>query len=104
MDDEVGLHGRHPLRHRVAIADVEPGPIGSDDLMVGMVGEHGEQVRPELPPGPRDEDLHACAWTAFSGSHHQRLSRYQATVWSRASSRTTSGAQPRARIRDVSTA
>ena len=51
---------------------------------------------PELAAGPGDEDAHGSVRPALSGSHHHRLSRYQATVASSASSSVRAGFQPSA--------
>ena len=50
-----------------------------------------------LARSARDQNFHLAGTLFFKGSHHQRLSLYQAKVRLRASSRSCSGAHPRAR-------
>ena len=93
----------HRLLHCTAISDVELRTCQADNFvfsfvlcLVGCI----HQLVTKLPASTRDQNLHGLA---LSGSHHQRLSRYQATVDSRASSSERSRFQPNLVILAIST-
>ena len=86
--------------HRVAVGHVERCPVGGDDL-VARGPEVADDGETDLAGRAGDEDPHAypagaIAARARSGSHHERWSRYQATVASSASSSCRCGRQPSA--------
>ena len=88
---EVRLPFAANLEHPLAIGNVELVQIESEDVVMRGGTEQLDDFPTQLAPGTRDKHPH------FKGSHHQRLSRYQAKVLSSASSRSCSGCQPMAR-------
>ncbi len=107
-DRSPGVHGRgHPRRHRrrsrrrsgsrrpaprrhdaedgIAVGDVGMGPVDPEHVVTGRT-QASTTSRPSCPAAPVTSTLMASArrvtskrGAAFSGSHHQRLSRYHAT-------------------------
>ena len=92
MHDGVRLRRQHGAEHGVAVGHVEGGVVGRRHLVARRRAGRGHVVA-ELAAGAGDEDPHP---RAFRGSHHQRLSRYQATVASIASPSSRSGRHPSA--------
>ncbi len=96
-DDLVPGDGRV---HGPLVGDVELGPGEPFGADAGGRAEDLEQVLAELAPGADDQPagrlLRVAHWPSaafcFSGSHQARLSRYQAMVAARPSSKETFGA------------
>ena len=81
MDDGVRAAAAHGREHGVAVGDVELA-VGRRRPPRGRRRQRRRSSVPTCPPAPGDEDLHERAQRAAArGSHHQRLSRYQLTVW-----------------------
>ena len=97
VDDEIGLIGLHKASKRAGVGEIGIGPAGCDHLVAWKARQ---QLGADLSTSTDDQNLHD---RALSGSHHARLSRYQATVSARASSKERFGSQPSRRTFEVST-
>ena len=119
--DGIGVHRLRPLRIQLAAVHVGPGgavhdhvgpqpghslvdssAVGHIQVRADQAGHHSRAGNPhhlpaQLTGGTGNEDLHAPL------SHQPGLSRYQATVSARPSSKPRCGSQPRASMRPVST-
>ena len=95
VDDHVGADGRDGPQHLAAVGDVQLLAGERDHLVAGGVAD-AQQVGGQLAAGAGDQQPHQNAARAFSGSHHQRLSRYHSTVAARPSSSECSAFQPSA--------
>ena len=100
VDHCVGADPSDGTQHLIPAGDVQVLASRGDDL-VARGGEPCRHVVAELPARAGDENSHGIP--SLSGSHHQRLSRYQSTVAARASSNWRCGVHPKAVILAAST-
>ena len=82
------------------VGDVEVGVTRCDNFVARLLHRQN-QISAQLASSTSNENLHY--FFAFSGSHHQRLSRYQFTVASSASSKDRVRFQPSFEIFEMST-
>ena len=99
MNNHLRPGSGHRLLHCTTISDVELRTCQADNFVFCLVGCIHQLVT-KLPASTCDQNLHGLA---LSGSHHQRLSRYQATVDSSASSSERSRFHPNLVILAIST-
>ena len=88
----------HQGAHLFAVGNIDLRVISHGDI---VVAEDAYELTPELSTGTRDENPHRYPDRCFSGSHHQRLSRYHVTVDAISSLNSRSGVQPSARTLSV---
>ena len=99
MNDDVRVLTLYGTSHRRSIGDVK---LVAGQTAHFVMRDHCcvDEFTTKLSGRTRNENLHGLA---LSGSHHQRLSRYHATVASSASSSERSRFQPNCVILAMST-